>query len=253
MNVSPRLLTAAVALAAAVPTAVVLGGTADASRPATAPSARAADTDHPAFDRARFAHPAPNRWFPLTPGLVLRYRGTDDGEHFREVVRVTDRTRVVDGVRARVLTDVLRRADGSLAERTRDWYAADDDGNVWYLGEATATYENGHVDSREGSWEAGVDGARPGLIMTADPRPTDAFRQEYLAGQAEDQAWIVQRGFAVRVPYGRVRHAVRAFEWSRLERNVVSQKVYGPGLGIVSERDVAGGHETFRLVSVHRP
>ena len=251
MNISPRLLAAAAALAATVPAAVVLGGSADASRPAAAPFATT-DTDHPTFDRAAFAHPAPNRYFPLTPGLVLRYRGTDDGEHFREVVRVTDRTRVVDGVRARVLTDVLRRTDGSLAEKTRDWYAADDDGNVWYLGEATATYENGHVDSRAGSWEAGVDGARPGLIMTADPHATDAFRQEYQRGEAEDQAWIVQRGFAVRVPYGRVRHAVRAFEWSRLERGVVSQKVYGPGLGIVSERDVAGGHESFRLVSAHR-
>jgi hypothetical protein len=151
------------------------------------------------------------------------------------------------------VSDVVRNADDSLAERTRDWYAAADDGNVWYLGEATATYEDGKVESREGSWEAGVDGARPGLIMTADPRPTHAFRQEYLRGEAEDQAWVVQRGLTARTPAGRIHDAVRAFEWTRLEPRVVSQKIYGPGIGIVGERDVSGGDEQFVLVSVTRP
>ncbi len=241
-----RILT----VAAALTTAALLGGGADATAPAPRP---AGSTDHPVFDRAHFAHPVDNRYFPLEPGLVLRYRGSEDGERLRQVTRVTTGTRMVDGVRARVVSDVVRNADGSLAERTRDWYAADDDGNVWYLGEATATYEDGKVESREGSWEAGVDGARPGLIMTADPRPTHAFRQEYLRGEAEDQAWVVQRGLVARTPMGRIRDAVRTFEWTRLEPRVVSQKIYGPGIGIVGERDVSGGDEQFVLVSVHRP
>ena len=249
MNTTTRLVTTTAAIAVTLPVGLALTGTADAARPASRATGSA---DHPPFDRTNFSHPVQNRYFPLTPGLELRYRGSEDGERFREVVRVTTRTRMVDGVRARVVRDVVRNADGSLAERTRDWYAADDDGNVWYLGEATATFEDGEVESREGSWEAGVDGARPGLIMTADPRPTHAYRQEFLRGEAEDQAWVVQRGFSVRVPAGRVRHAVRAFEWSRLEPRVLSQKVYGPGIGIVSERDVAGGRERFVLVSVHR-
>jgi hypothetical protein len=200
-----------------------------------------------------FVHPKSNPYFPLTPGLVTHLRGSDGNQHFREVVRVTRRTTVVDGIRCHVIRDVLHRRDGSLAERTRDWDANDNDGNVWYFGERTATYHrDGSLGSREGSWRAGVDGARPGKIMPADPRPTLAYRQEYQRGVAEDQAWIVQRGMRRTVPAGRYRQVVRSLEWSRLEPGVVSQKFYAPGVGIIAEKDVAGGHETFVLTSVHQ-
>ena len=165
---------------------------------------------------------------------------------------VTHRTKVIQGVTTTVVSDVLRRGDGSLAEKTRDWYAPDDDGNVWYVGEATATYDrHGHVESREGSWQAGVHGAVAGTIMPADPRPAQAYRQELYPGHAEDQAWIVQRDASTRVPYGRLDHLVRSFEWTRLERDVLSLKLYAPGLGIVREKDMSGGDESFALVSVH--
>jgi hypothetical protein len=208
----------------------------------------------PTVDPSDFTSPVANPYYPLTPGTVTALRGTDDGERLVEHVRVTSRTKVIQGVRTRVVRDVVRRVDGSLAERTQDWYAADNAGNVWYFGESTATYdESGAVESREGSWQAGVDGAVAGLIMPADPRPTDAYRQEYYRGHAEDQAWVVLRHSRVSVPYGRLRHVVRTYEWSRLERDVVSVKLYAPGLGIVKERDVAGGNEVFVLVKVeHR-
>jgi hypothetical protein len=203
---------------------------------------------------AHFDDPQPNRWFPLRPGTVSRYRGTEDGRRFTERVVVTSRTKVVDGVTTTVVRDVVRRADGSVAERTSDWYAADDAGNVWYFGEDTATYDRrGLVISREGSWQAGVDGAVAGTIMPADPAPTDAYRQEYARGSAEDQAWVVQRGVTSTVPYGTVHDVVRTLEWSRLEKDVVSAKLYAPGIGIVREEDLSGGDETFVLVSVrHR-
>src|SRR5690349_1952999 len=103
----------------------------------------------PAVNPGTFNNPQPNPYFPLEPGTVTRLRGTDDGEHFREVVRVTNRTKVVQGVETTVVRDVVRRADGSLAERTHDWYATDNDGRVWYFGERTATYdEHGTVESR---------------------------------------------------------------------------------------------------------
>jgi hypothetical protein len=202
----------------------------------------------------RFSHPQQNRYFPLRPGTVSRYRGTGDGVEYHERVLVTHRTKQIQGVTTTVVSDILRRADGSLAERTRDWYAADNDGNVWYFGESTATYnEHGHVESREGSWRAGVDGAVAGMIMPAGPRPTDAYRQEFYRGQAEDQAWIVERNALTTVPYGTLHHLVRSFEWSRLEQKVLSLKLYAPGLGIVREKDMSGGNESFVLVSVrHR-
>jgi hypothetical protein len=109
------------------------------------------------------------------------------------------------------------------------------------------------VESTEGSWEAGVDGAVPGIIMPADPRPTDAYRQELYRGHAEDQAWIVQRHGVAHVPYGDFTHVVRSFEWSRLEPHVLSEKLYAPGLGIVRERSIAGGQELLFLVDVRTP
>lgn len=232
--------------------AVTCAGGLSVASAATSGSTTHAEAGTP--DPTRFDRPLANDWFPLEPGTVTRYRGRAEGETFRERVDVTARTKVVQGVRTTVVRDVLRRADGSVAESTHDWYAADDAGNVWYFGEATATYdEEGHVESREGSWQAGVDGAVAGIIMPADPAPTDAYRQELDRGNAEDQAWIVQRGVTTTVPYGRLHDVVRTFEWSRLEKDVVSTKLYAPGIGIVREQDVAGGNETFVLVSVdHR-
>ena len=202
----------------------------------------------------QFDDPRPNRYFPLEPGTVTRYRGTEDGDTYRERVVVTHRTKRIQGVTTIVVRDVLRRADGSLAEKTRDWYAPDDEGNVWYFGEATATYdEHGDLESREGSWQSGVDGAVAGMIMPAHPRPAAAYRQEYYRGHAEDQAWIVQRNASTTVPYGKLHHLVRSFEWTRLEKPVLSLKLYAPGIGIVREKDMSGGDESFVLVSVrHR-
>jgi hypothetical protein len=242
MNLKPApVLAAAAALGAISATTAWVGGAALSSADAApAPS--------------HFDHPQQNPYFPLVPGTVSRYRGSDDGVRYRERVVITHRTKRIQGVDTRVVSDVTHRADGSLAEKTRDWYAADDDGTVWYFGEATATYDrHGRVESRDGSWQAGEHGARAGIIMPADPRPTDAYRQEYERGDAEDQAWIVQNNATTSVPHGTFHRVVRSFEWSRLEKNVVSLKFYAPGLGIVRERDVAGGNERFVLVSVrHR-
>lgn len=241
--------TSAVAILAA--SAIAAGAVVAAT---TSADGAAAHRVAPTVDPGQFTHPQRNDYFPLEPGTVTRLRGTDDGQRFSEAVTVTDQTKMIQGVRTTVVRDVVRRADGSLAERTHDWYATDDDGRVWYFGERTATYdERGAVESREGSWQAGVDGAQAGTIMPPHPQPTQAFRQEYWKGHAEDQAWVVRRGGATTVPYGHVRHILRTYEWSRLEPGVMSLKLYAPGIGIVREKDVSGGSEVFELVSVARP
>ena len=243
-----RTLTVALALGLVAAVSGVLAApalTTSADEPAPGPS--------PAFDPPHFANPVNNPYFPLTPGLVTRLHGTDDNEKFVEKVRITHRTKMIAGVRAVVVRDVVRRPDGTLAEATDDWYADDDQGNVWYLGEDTATYdEHGDLEDREGSWEAGVDGAEPGIIMPAVPRPPTATRMEFSKGVAEDQAWVVQRLGRVNTPSGRFTDIVRTLEWSRLEPRVVSQKFYAAGLGIVEERDLAAGDEHFWVVSHHR-
>ena len=237
-------------LAALVATVATVGGISTVSAEARGP---APATGPVAVSPGQFDKHPQNPYIPLQPGTLTRYRGTDDGDRYRERVAVTHRTMVIQGVTTTVVRDILRRADGSLAEKTRDWYAPDNDGNVWYFGEATATYdEQGRLESREGSWQAGVDGAVAGTIMPADPRPTDAYRQELDRGHAEDQAWIVQRNASTTVPYGTLRHLVRSFEWTRLETGVLSLKLYARGLGIVREKDMSGGDEKFVLVSVHQ-
>jgi hypothetical protein len=218
------------------------------------PSSDARGARPPILDPTSFAHPVENPWFPLAQGLVTRLRGVDGGERLSEVVKVTGRTRTILGVRATVLRDVVRRTDGSIAERTHDWYAADDEGNVWYLGEDTATYDaHGQVESHEGSWEAGRHGARPGVLVPATAgSSSSATRPEYDKGSAEDQSWFVQHLGTARSHGRRFHDVVRSFEWSRLEPGVISQKFYAAGLGIIAEHDVAGGQESFWLVSYDR-
>jgi hypothetical protein len=203
-------------------------------------------------DPADFTSPVPNPYFPIEPGTVSTYRGREGKDRLSERLTITDHTKVIQGITTTVVHDVVY-ANGLLAEKTTDWYANDNDGNVWYFGEATATYdEHGNVITKEGSWEAGVDGAVAGTIMPADPMPTDAYRQELYRGHAEDQAWIVQNGARVDVAYGKLDRVVRSVEWTRLEPGVVSKKFYAPGLGIVREGDVAGGDEFFELVDVSK-
>ena len=202
-------------------------------------------------DPADFNSPVNNPYFPLKPGTVFVYKGSEDGQHLVEHLRVTHRHRSIAGVSAVVISDILY-ANGHLNEKTTDWYANDNRGNTWYFGERTATYKpDGTVQSREGSWRAGVNGGEAGLIMPADPHPPDAYRQEFLKNDAEDQAWIVANHGTLRVPYGKLKDIVRSYEWTRLEPGVVSLKLYAPHIGIVAERDVAGGTENMKLVAVH--
>ncbi len=134
-----------------------------------------------------FVREIDNPYLPLTPGLTLIYEGVSDGERERVEVTVTSETKQVMGVTATVVRD-RAFAGGELVEDTFDWFAQDRQGNVWYFGEETAEYKGGEVVTRAGSWEAGVDGARPGIVMLAEPQVGDTYRQEYYEGEAEDMA-----------------------------------------------------------------
>jgi hypothetical protein len=186
--------------------------------------------------------PIDNPYFPLTPGSRWVYRETaTDGSKQRVVVKVTDRTRLIaNGVRARIVRDTVSER-GDVIEDTFDWYAQDAGGNVWYLGEDTKEYENGKVVSTKGSWEAGVNGARGGLIMPAHPRPGMQYRQEYLAGEAEDKARVVSV----------FEDSVLTREWTPLEPKRFEYKLYARGVGTVLELSVPSG-DREELVSFTR-
>jgi len=195
-----------------------------------------------------------NPWFPLKPGTVTVFRGRDSGKSSRDVVFASYRTKVVDGVVCRVVDDRLY-LNGILRERTHDFYAQTLTGMVWYFGEHTAELDKqGHVTSREGSFESGVDGAEAGIFMPAHPKVGDTFRQEDYPGHAEDQFTVVRRGVTVSVPAIASRHALLTRETTPLEPGIVDHKFYVRDIGVVLEKTVKGGHEVGRLVALrHRP
>jgi len=203
----------------------------------------------PVLHPADFVHSITNPYLPFPVGRTLTYRGVKDGVTQTDVVHVTPATRVLEGITAVAVSDVATHG-GKLLEKTTDWYAQDKQGNVWYLGEKTAAYSGGHVD-HSGSWLAGVHDGEPGIVMKAHPRIPDAYRQEFLRGQAEDTAWIVNRGGSFKLPFRVVHNVVTSYEFTVLEPTVLDKKIYAPGLGIVMEEAALGPKETATLVSVH--
>jgi hypothetical protein len=207
---------------------------------------------HPALDPADFVAVIDNPYFPLPVGRTLVYEGIKDGQSQIDTVTVTSQTRVILGITATAVSDISTH-EGAVLEKTTDWYAQDRQGTVWYLGEDTTAFlPNGKTDT-SGSWLAGVHGAEPGIVMEANPQIPDAYRQEFLAGSAEDTAWVVLVGGTVTVPYGKVRNTLTTLEATRVEPGAYDQKIYAPGIGIVLEQSLTGPAEIARLVSVTGP
>lgn len=204
------------------------------------------------LDPSQFVKTIDHPYFPMKPGTTWEYEAVSSEGEERIVVTVTDRTKVVDGVTATVVRDTVTTAGGKLVEDTYDWYAQDKDGNVWYLGEATKAYEDGKV-SPEGSWEAGVDGARAGIVMKAEPKVGDTYYQEYYEGEAEDEGKVLATDESVTGPTGSYDDVVKTADSTALEPEVLEHKWYARGMGFVLEKYVKGGDEKVTLVKMTRP
>jgi hypothetical protein len=203
----------------------------------------------PAIDPARFLAPAaiaadPNPFFPLVPGTIWVYRSGSE----TITVTVTDRTTVILGVTCVVVTDVVAD-DGTVVEDTDDFFAQDADGTVWYFGEISRNFENGELSNLDGSWRAGVDGARPGTIMKRMPVVGETYRQEFALGEAEDVAQVVSITASASVPAATCTgDCVLTRDFAPLEPGVEEQKYYARGIGLILETDVETG-ERVELVS----
>jgi hypothetical protein len=194
-----------------------------------------------------------NPYWPMRPGARWVYRETDsEGTKQRVVVTVTNRTRkIANGVTARVVHDVVKEGR-QLVEVTDDWYAQDKAGNVWYLGEFTKEYENGRFRNTKGSFEAGVDGAQPGIAVPARPRPGLRYRQEYYKGHAEDKARVVSLREQAEVPLGHFRRVLMTRDVNPLDPKVLEFKFYARGVGPVLAISVSGGSDREELVRHRR-
>lgn len=202
---------------------------------------------HPTTDPARFVDRIDNPYMPLVAGSTWVYEGTSEGEAERIEIEVLHERKQILGISATVVRDRVFLG-GELVEDTVDWFAQDRDGNVWYLGEAVKDYENGKVVSTDGSFEVGVDGALPGLVMPASPAVGHAYRQEFYRGEAEDMAEIIRVDARKAVPFGAFERVVVTRDWNPLEPQAVEEKYYAPGVGLIFEVHTRGPKGSVELV-----
>ncbi len=203
------------------------------------------------LDPAGFTTEIDNPYFPLEPGTRWTFREIDEeGKELEVVVTVTTETKMLaNGITARVVRDTVVE-DGELIEDTFDWYAQDAEGNVWYMGEDTAEFSNGEITTKEGSWEAGVDGAMPGIVMPADPQDGMKYRQEYYEGHAEDNGEVLSTEEMADVPYGHFDDVVMTKDTIALEPNVLEFKLFAPGVGLVLALGISGGGGREELIKI---
>jgi hypothetical protein len=203
----------------------------------------------PVIDPAGFVEGIDHPFFPMEIGATFIF----DGDEHVEVEVLAD-TKMIMGITATVVRDRVFE-DCALVEDTLDWYGQDAQGNVWYLGEETAEYENGEITTRAGSWEAGVDGALPGIVMLADPQAGDVYRQEFYEGEAEDVGEVTALTGSVSVPAGEWSglDVLVTEEWTPLEPDVRERKIYARGFGVVRIKTIKGGDELTVLTSADLP
>jgi hypothetical protein len=247
---SKRTVLTAVTIVAAVCAAAALAACGDGQESAAATTSLPQGSEPVELEPSEFTTEIDNPYWPMKPGTRWVYREVDEqGDVVRVDVEVLDETyEVSNGIEARVVRDVVTE-DGEPIEKTDDWYAQDAKGNIWYMGEDTAEYENGKVTTRAGSFEHGVDGAQAGVIMPAEPEVGLAYRQEYYEGEAEDEGEIISLDEKVEVPTGYYPHALMTKDLVPTEPKVSEHKFYVEGIGPVLTLDVSGGSGREELVS----
>lgn len=228
--------------------------TTSATEPSTVPASDLAPihgTYRPQIDPANFVAAVDNPYLPYGQGMSWRYTGVAEDGTTPQVddVAVTEKTKRILGVECTVVLDTVS-SRGEPVERTYDWYAQDTQGNVWYFGEDASEFKHGHYVKASDSWEAGVNGAQPGIVMEAHPKQGDAYRQEYYPGHALDKGKVLGTARPVKVPYRTFGTTLATVETSGLEPGAAEKKYYAAGIGNVLERVVKGNHERFALVSV---
>ena len=193
-------------------------------------------SEHVELDPAEFVAEIDHPYWPMSPGSRWVYE--EDGQ--RVEVTVLSKKKTIAGIDAAVVHDVVTE-DGSVIEDTYDWYAQDRSGNLWYLGEDTTEFQDGKPVSKEGSWEAGVDGAEAGVILPAHPRVGMRYRQEHYAGEAEDRGRVLSLDERAEVPFGSYERVLMTKDTTPLEPRVLEHKFYARGVGPVLVIDVVGG------------
>jgi hypothetical protein len=205
---------------------------------------------NPTVDPADFVDRIDHPYIPMIPGTAYVIEGISDEGRERIEIMVTGETREVMGVTCIVVRDTAY-VEGEMIEDTYDWYAQDRHGNVWYFGEDSGEYKDNVRISSHGSWEAGVGGALPGIVMPAELVPGQEFRQEYWKGEAEDMVRIISLDNRLDVEYGSFTRVLKTLEWNPLEPDSMEYKYYAEKVGLIKETS-RDGSEYAELISMSR-
>jgi hypothetical protein len=228
-------------------------GDENAAKQTAAPRSLPQGSEPVDLDPASFTPDISNRYWPMEAGTRWTYSEVDEeGKQFDVVITASTETKkIANGITARVIRDTVSE-DGKLVEDTIDWYAQDAEGNIWYLGEDTAEFADGKITSKEGSWEASVDGGLPGVVIPGAPADDMKYRQEYYAGQAEDNGEVLSVEEQVEVPAGHFTDALLTKDTTPLEPKVLEYKLYAPTVGPALIIGVSGGATREELVNVEK-
>ena len=202
----------------------------------------------PVIDPANFVGQIDNPYFPLVPGTTFIYGGQTSQGLSRDEFAVTHNTRVIDGVTCVEVHDSVF-TNGVLTEDTLDWFAQDTDGNVWYFGENTGELVAGLITTIDGTFMAGVNGDKPGIIMKAHPAVGDFYRQEFSLANAEDNALSLSITESVTIRFGSFNNCLKSQETTPLEPELLEDKFFAPGVGNILTVDEITG-ETSELVKI---
>lgn len=192
-------------------------------------------TDTFRMDNCKLKPTGENDFFILKPGCTLLLMGEDDGESVTVLIEVLKKTIKIDGVKCRIVRET-EWADGELTEISWNYFAiCKTHKGVFYFGEDVDIYEDGEVVAHDGAWRAGVDGAKPGLIMPGYPLVGSRYYQEVAPGVAEDRAEHKSVTEEITTEVGTFKNCLHVEETTPLEPGDTSIKVYAPGVGLVRD------------------
>ncbi|HUU05439.1 MAG TPA: hypothetical protein VMZ49_06110 [Patescibacteria group bacterium] len=197
-----------------------------------------------------FVQGVDNPYFPLHPGQTRNYMVTSGESAAEMTVTATANNKLIMGVLCQGVQERLV-ADMRLFEDTWRWYAQDLHGNVWYFARETRKYDY-DVVTEDWSWQAGINGAKPGMVMVG--RPADylnkEYREEYVAGLEEDKVQVLSLNETVTVPYGTFSGCLKVKVYSDIDAGRIEYRYYAPGIGLVLSETMSEGGQRVELVAI---
>ncbi len=180
-----------------------------------------------------------NPYFKLTPGYTLVFQGKEKGKVVQNTIKVLDETKTVDGVETRVVEE-RELADNRLVEVSRNYFAiSKSTKTVYYFGEDVDDYDpSGTIIGHEGTWHAGIDKAKAGIMMLGSIENGERYYQEIAPKVAMDRAEVISVDETLSVPYGSYKKVIKIEETTPLEPDTKSFKLYAKGIGLIKDGDL---------------